>query len=325
MKKRLTTFLLALVLLLGVGLLLYPAFSDYWNSFHQSRAIANYAENINKIDAAEYERMWKAAGEYNKALARESNPLYVDEEERQLYNSLLDPNGTGIMGYIHIPAIQCELPVYHGIDESVLQIAIGHLEGTSLPIGGETTHSVLSGHRGLPSAKLFSNLDRLREGDVFVLQILNETLTYEVDRIHIVLPEELDDIAIEEGKDYCTLLTCTPYGVNSHRLLVRGHRVANREAAVTIRVTAEAMRIDPIIVAPIAAVPMLLVLVVWTMTRPTGKKAKKKSTKAKPDSETEPRLIEPEPQSTETEPQTTETVAEQDTEERQESDNEDKA
>lgn len=340
MKRKLTTFLLILVLVLGVGLLLYPTFSDYWNSFHQSRAIANYAESISTIDEAEYERMWTEAVEYNKTLAAKSNPLYLTEEEERLYNSLLDATGTGIMGYISVPAIQCELPVYHGTDESVLQIAIGHLEGTSLPIGGQTTHSVLSGHRGLPSAKLFSNLDKLREGDVFVLQILNETLTYEVDQIHIVLPEELDDIMIEDGKDYCTLLTCTPYGVNSHRLLVRGHRVANQEAAITIRVTAEAMRVDPLIVAPIAAIPMLLVFVVWSMTRPTGKKKKpskssKKAKAAEPtdaqdtESTTEPQDISTEPNITEstndTEPNTESTTEQQDTDtERQESDNEDK-
>ena len=276
MKKKLVNFLLVLALLLGVGLLLYPTFSDYWNSFHQSRVIASYAESISTIDAAVYEELWTAAGAYNQALAEKPNPLFMTEAEKTRYKSLLDATGTGVMGYISIPKINCSLPIYHGTDESVLQIAIGHLEGTSLPVGGASTHSVLSGHRGLPSAKLFSNLDQLSEGDVFMLQILNETLTYEVDQIHIVLPEQLDDIAIQEGKDYCTLLTCTPYGINSHRLLVRGHRISNLAEAVTLRVTAEAMRVDPIIVAPVAAIPMLLAIMLWTLAKPAPKKKKKK-------------------------------------------------
>ena len=279
MKKKLVNLFLVLILLLGVGLLLYPSFSDYWNSFHQSRAIASYAESISTIDAAVYEEMWSAAGAYNETLVGKSNPLFMTEEEKETYRGLLDATGTGIMGYIHIPAIQCELPIYHGTDESVLQIAIGHIEGTSLPVGGPSTHSVLSGHRGLPSAKLFTNLDQLKEGDVFMLRILDETLTYEIDQIHIVLPSELDDIAIVEGKDYCTLLTCTPYGVNSHRLLVRGHRIENQAEAVVVRVTAEAMRIESNIVAPIAAIPMLLVLMLWSMTRGPKKKKKKKPAK----------------------------------------------
>lgn len=279
MKKKLVNFFLVLALLGGLGLLLYPTFSDYWNSFHQSRAIANYAESISTIDLEAYKAMWEAAGAYNATLPGRINPFYLNEEEQQVYNGLLDATGTGIMGYISIPKINCSLPIYHGTDESVLQIAVGHIEGSSLPVGGTTTHSVLSGHRGLPSAKLFTNLDQLVEGDVFMLQILNETLTYEVDQIHIVLPSELDDLYIEQGKDYCTLVTCTPYGINSHRLLVRGHRIENLAEAIAVRVTAEAMRIDPIIVAPVAAVPMLLIIMIWTLTRPAPKKKKKKSAK----------------------------------------------
>ena len=169
------------------------------------------------------------------------------------------------MGYIEIPKIKCNLPIYHGTDEAVLQIAIGHVQGSSLPAGGESTHCVLSGHRGLPSAKLFSDLDQLTEGDVFLLRVLDETLTYEVDQIRTVLPDELDDLAIEEGKEYCTLVTCTPYGINSHRLLVRGHRVENQASASTIRVTADAMQIEPLLIAPLVAVPMLLVLLVMVL------------------------------------------------------------
>lgn len=283
MKKKLTTLLLVLILLLGVAVMLYPTVSDYWNSFHQSRAIANYAESVQHIDTEAYEKLWTEAIEYNRTLLEKDNPLYMPPEEREVYNGLLNYTGDGIMGYINIPKIQCELPIYHGTNESVLQIAIGHLEGTSLPVGGESTHSVLSGHRGLPSAKLFTDLDQLREGDVFLLQILHETMTYEVDQIRIVLPTEIQDLAITPGKDYCTLVTCTPYGVNSHRMLVRGHRVANAEEAVIIRVTADALKIDPLLVAPAAAVPMLLILLLWLFTgtggghksRPAPKKGKR--------------------------------------------------
>lgn len=289
MKKKLVNFFLVLALLGGLGLLLYPTFSDYWNSFHQSRAIANYAESISTIDIEAYKAMWAEAGTYNETLPGRTNPFYLNEEEKKVYKSLLDATGTGIMGYISIPKINCELPIYHGTDESVLQIAVGHIEGSSLPVGGTTTHSVLSGHRGLPSAKLFTNLDQLDEGDVFMLQILNETLTYEVDQIHIVLPSELDDLYIQQGKDYCTLVTCTPYGINSHRLLVRGHRIENKAEAIAVRVTAEAMRIDPVIVAPVAAVPMLLIIMIWTLTRPAPKKKKKKKTAKKSGKRTAPK------------------------------------
>ena len=279
MKKKLINLVLVLLLLVGVGLLLYPTFSDYWNSFHQSRAIASYAESVTNIDTAFYEELWTAAGAYNETLVGKSNPWYLNAEEKQTYSGLLDVSGSGIMGYINIPAINCSLPIYHGTDEAVLQIAVGHIEGSSLPIGGPSTHSVLSGHRGLPSAKLFTDLDKVNEGDLFMIQVLNETMTYEVDQIHTVLPNELDDLYIQEGRDFCTLVTCTPYGVNSHRLLVRGHRVANQEIAAAVRVTAEAVRIDPVIVAPVAAVPMLLVLMLWTLTKPSGSPKKKKPAK----------------------------------------------
>ena len=169
------------------------------------------------------------------------------------------------MSYIEIPNIKCSLPIYHGTDEAVLQIAVGHIEGSSLPVGGVNTHCVLSGHRGLPSAKLFSDLDKLEEGDLFMIRTLDQTLTYEVDQIRIVLPEEIDDLKIVEGEDLCTLVTCTPYGINTHRLLVRGHRVANQEDAENIRVTAEAMQVDTRIVAAFVAVPILLVLLIWLL------------------------------------------------------------
>ena len=276
MKKHLSTILLVLALLVGAALLLYPTASDYWNSLHQSRAIATYAEEVANLTTADYEKLWLAAVEYNKRMGAAGNPFVLSEEQRADYFSQLDLSGNGIMGYIEIPKIECSLPIYHGTSEAVLQIAVGHLEGSTLPVGGAGTHCVLSGHRGLPSAKLFTHLDQLSEGDVFLLRVLNETLTYEVDQIHIVLPQEVDDLAVVPGRDFCTLVTCTPYGINSHRLLVRGRRIENSEAATAIRITSDAIRIDPILVAPVAAVPMLLILTVYLIANPGGKKKKKK-------------------------------------------------
>ena len=262
MRKHLSTILLVFILLIGLSLLLYPTVSDYWNSFHQTRAIATYAENVAKLDNNQYDQLWEDARAYNEALCFRSNPYYLSEEQKAQYESLLDVSGLGVMGYIEIPKIDVSLPIYHGTEESVLQIAVGHLDWTSLPVGGESTHCVLSGHRGLPSAKLFTNLDKLREGDTFLLRILDEVLTYEVDQILIVEPQETGALKIEEGKDYCTLVTCTPYGINTHRLLVRGHRIDNIEEAKTVRVTADAIQIEPLLVAPIVAIPMLLILLI---------------------------------------------------------------
>ena len=262
MRKHLSTILLVFILLIGLSLLLYPSVSDYWNSFHQTRAIATYAENVAKLDNNQYDHLWEDARAYNEALPFRSNPYYLSEEQKAQYESLLDVSGLGVMGYIEIPEIDVSLPIYHGTEESVLQIAVGHLEWSSLPVGGESTHCVLSGHRGLPSAKLFTNLVKLREGDIFLLRVLDEVLTYEVDQILIVEPQEIDALKIVEGKDYCTLVTCTPYGINTHRLLVRGHRIDNIEQAKTIRVTADAIQIEPMLVAPIVAIPMLLILLI---------------------------------------------------------------
>ena len=261
MKKRdFSTVILILVFLVGLSLLLYPSVSDYWNSFHQSRAIASYAEQVANIDNDIYAQLWEDARAYNQTLVGKENRFQITDEERETYESLLNVGGNGIIGYIEIAKIGCSLPIYHGTDEGVLQIAVGHIEGTSLPTGGESTHCVVSGHRGLPSAKLFTDLDKLIPGDTFVLRVLDETLTYEVDQILIVEPQELAALEIEEGRDYCTLVTCTPYGINTHRLLVRGHRVANAEEAVQVRVTADAIQIEPVLVAPLVAVPMLLIL-----------------------------------------------------------------
>lgn len=263
MKKKnnsLTTMILVVLLIAGVSLLLYPTLSDYWNSFHQSQAISDYADRVADLDKENYDRIWEAAQSYNQSLLSRNTGFALPESQKSEYAGLLNISGLGVMGYIEIPAINCSLPIYHGTEESVLQIAIGHLEWSSLPVGGESTHCVLSGHRGLPSAKLFTNLDKLQTGDVFLLRILDEVLTYEIDQISIVNPQETGSLQIIEGQDLCTLVTCTPYGINSHRLLVRGHRVENAEESKTVRVTADAIQIEPLTVMPIVALPMLLVL-----------------------------------------------------------------
>ncbi len=262
MKKYGTTIILLIVLIVGLSLLLYPSFSDWWNSMHQSRAVASYVDQVANIDEDQYAHLWEEAWSYNESLRDRPNTFVLNEEQKEEYDKILDIGGLGIMGYIEVPTIGITLPIYHGTDEAVLQIAVGHLEWTSLPVGGESSHCVVSGHRGLPSAKLFTDLDKLVVGDLFIFRVLDEILTYEVDQILIVEPHETEALMIEEGKDLCTLITCTPYGVNSHRMLVRGHRVENQEVAQTIRVTADAMQIEPIIVAPIVAIPMLLVLLI---------------------------------------------------------------
>lgn len=281
MKRKLSTMLLILVFFAGLSLLLYPSLSDYWNSFHASQAVATYSEEVRNLNADKYDRLIGEAREYNAALPGRYKAFFLSESDRSTYNALLDVNGTGVMGYIEIPTIQISLPIYHGTEDEVLQIAVGHLDWSSLPVGGEGTHCVLSGHRGLPSAKLFTNLDKLVAGDKFVIRVLDEVMTYEVDQILIVEPSDLSALAIEKGKDLCTLVTCTPYGVNSHRLLVRGHRVENESEE--IRVTSDAIKIDPLIVAPAVALPMLLALLFILLV--SGKK--KKSDGGKKNAKTE--------------------------------------
>lgn len=262
MKNNRSTILLILILLIGLSLMLYPSFADWWNSFHSSRSIASYVEQVANIDDAQYEELWDAAWDYNQSLLHRPNDFLLSDEQQEIYKSLLDFGGNGIMGYIEIPMIDVMLPIYHGTKESVLQIAVGHLDWTSLPVGGAGSHCVVSGHRGLPSARLFTDLDKLKVGDVFMLHVLNEILTYEIDQILIVEPQDTDPLLIEPGKDLCTMITCTPYGINSHRMLVRGHRIESQEEAKVIRITADAVRIEPLMVAPFVAVPILLVLLI---------------------------------------------------------------
>lgn len=261
MRKNLSTIILILIFLVGLSVMLYPSVSDAVNRKHQSRAVAGYAEEVEQLSDADYQTYFDAADAYNRQLNTTPNAFYKPDLVSG-YAQTLDISGTGIMGYITIPKISVELPIYHGTDEGVLQVAAGHLEGSSLPVGGAGTHAVISAHRGLPSAKLFTNLDQLEVGDTFTITVLDRVLTYEVDKISIVLPTETDELKIAEGKDYVTLMTCTTYGINTHRLLVRGRRVETPDQYKHLRVTAEALKIEPIIVAPIMALPMLLILLI---------------------------------------------------------------
>lgn len=260
MRKHASTIFLILILVVGLSLMLYPSFSNWWNEAHQSRAIAAYSQEVSKLDENRYDELWQQARKYNRSLVGRENAYLLDDSQKAEYERLLDVSGMGIMGYIEIPSLKVSLPIYHGTEESVLQVAVGHLEWTSLPVGGESTHCVLSGHRGLPSAKLFTDLDRLVVGDRFRLGVLDQVLTYEVDQILIVEPQDTEALLIEEGKDLCTLVTCTPYGINTHRLLVRGHRVETEKDAKNVRVTSDAIQIEPYLVAPVVAAPILLVL-----------------------------------------------------------------
>ena len=281
-KHRWSNLLLVLILLVGLGLVAYPEFSNYWNSFHQSRAIMSYAEKVANLDNEKYQAILDSAMEYNRSFAVKSNQWANSDDEVDWYNRELNVDGTGNMGIISIPKLNVELPVYHGTDEAVLQIAIGHIEGTSLPVGSPhpneedfddipfASHSVLSGHRGLPSARLFSDLNNMEVGDVFYITILDQLLTYQVTDIYVVEPNDSSKTALVPGMDLCTLVTCTPYGINSHRLLVRGRRVMNEKKILDVRITADAVKIDAVFVAPFFAAPVLLLMVLWIMVISTG-------------------------------------------------------
>ena len=271
MKRDKIGIILVLMLLIGVCGLLYPSVSQYWNSKTQTRAVENYQEILNSLKKEDYTAFFEAADAYNAALAALKFPL-TDYRQLDGYNDILNINGNGIMGYVTIPKLGVELPVYHGISTEVLNIACGHLEGTSLPVGGETTHCVLSAHRGLPHARLFTDLDKMELGDTFQLTVLDRTLTYMIDQIKVVYPDELDDVQLVEGEDLCTLLTCTPYGINSHRLLVRGTRIEN--AAPVLRVTSNAYRIDSLVATPVVAAPILLILLIVLMVKYRDKGSK---------------------------------------------------
>ena len=260
MKKHLSTIILVSVLVVGLSLLLYPTISDQWNYYHQSRAIAGYEKAVEDTDKDTIKKIRANAKKYNKKLLMKDDRLRLSEEDYADYNSQLNLAGNGVMVYIEIPSINVSLPIYHGTDDAVLQVGVGHIAGTSLPVGGEGTHCVVSGHRGLTSSKLFTDIDQMVEGDIFLLKVLDETYTYQVDQIRIVLPDELNDLNIMEGQDYVTLVTCTPYGVNTHRLLVRGHRIANEEAGAIIH--EDAKQIKPVEVAVVLGVILLILYIV---------------------------------------------------------------
>ena len=260
MRKHISTIILCITFITGLSLLLYPTVSNYWNAQHQTQAVVDYTERIEKMDDSEKLAEIDRAVSYNSVLVDNGRRFSPNKEEKEIYNSILSVDDNGMMGYITIPELRLKLAIYHGVDESVLQVGIGHIEGSSLPVGGEGTHCVLSGHRGLPSAKLFTDIDKLVIGDVFMLHVYDEMLTYEVDQILIVEPEDYSALAIEEGKDYCTLVTCTPYGINTHRLLVRGHRVENKVIEGT-RVTSDAIKVNKYLV--IAGLSLLLLFVYY--------------------------------------------------------------
>lgn len=263
MKKiKISTIVLILIFLVGLSLLLYPTVSDYWNSLHQSQAIVEYSRRVEEMDGELYEKLWNEAIEYNRVLADRSDRFEMTRADRQEYESLLNVSGNGIMGYIEVPAINCSLPIYHGTNEAVLQTSIGHLEGSSLPTGGAGTHCVVSGHRGLPCARLFTDLDKLTEGDIFILKVLDQTLTYEVDQILTVDPYDLSALAIDPQQDYCTLVTCTPYGINTHRLLVRGHRVENRTQTQDITEARDISQVNPVLILSLAAGVIIILIII---------------------------------------------------------------
>jgi sortase A len=274
MKNDLYTKILIVVLFIGLSLILYPPVSNYWNSIHQSGVIADYIENVAKMSNDEYNRVLSEAKAYNEKLSKQGNMFELSEEEEKEYQSMLNISNDGTMGYIEIPSINCTLPIYHGTSPSALESGVGHIAGSSLPVGGKSTHCVLSSHRGLPSARLFTDIDKLVEGDLFMLKTLDETFTYEVDQILIVEPDDTSALQIEKGQDYCTLVTCTPYGINTHRLLVRGHRTTNVKDS--IRVTADAMQIEPITVAPFVGVPIIVLIWLWIIFNTRDKKTCKK-------------------------------------------------
>lgn len=284
-SNKLSTAILLIAFSIGLVLCLYPTVSDRWNAIHQSKAIAAYTEFVADMDEDEYGHILERAHAYNEKIKNRLSEYFPTDEEMEEYYSCLDVTGTGIMGYVQIDKINVKLPIYHGTEDTVLQVATGHLDWTSLPVGGEGTHCVISGHRGLPSAKLFTDLDKLEPGDIFTIRVLNELYTYEIDQILIVLPTDTEELKIKEGEDYVTLLTCTPYGVNSHRMFVRGKRIENIEKTPTVNIINDAVRIEPLYVAVVIIVPVLLALLVFVLVRD-----KKNSRKLRSAAETKKKL-----------------------------------
>ena len=273
LKKHLLTVFLIMAMAVGVGLLLYPSVANYWNSFHQTRAIMSYNDAVSSMGTEDYKKILDDAKEYNKRLGETGIQWNMSDAQKAEYQKQLRVEGTEVMGYISIPKIHVKLPIYHGTDETILQTSIGHLEQTSLPVGGKKSHCAVSGHRGLPSARLFTDIVDLKEGDTWTMTVLNETVTYEVDQIRIVEPKDLSNLTIEGKKDLATLITCTPYGINTHRLLLRGHRIPNADGDANL--TADAIQIEPIYIAPFLAAPILMALLAILLV--TTRKARRAS------------------------------------------------
>lgn len=277
MKKHLSTIFIVILFLTGFSVLLYPTVSNYINSKHQTQAIASYEERMKKMDTLSYDAIMEEARKYNEQILSDQARFAIQGEELDQYLHLMGSTG-GAIGYIEIDSIDVTLPLYLGDSSAVLRVGAGTMPGASLPIGGRGTHAVITGHRGLPSSKLFTHLDKVKEGDVFVLHVLNETLTYQVDQIHIVEPQDLTKLEIEPDQDYVTLMTCTPYGINTHRMLVRGHRIENdSQVAGATRVVADAIQVDFMLIAPVLAIPLVLLLVVTLLLRDRKKMRKRKN------------------------------------------------
>ena len=266
MRSRKVMIYLTIGFLIGVCVLLYPSISNYWNSKTQSRAIVDYEAVLQYLEPEDYTALFQAAYDYNEALYKTAFPLTQYKDVPGYYEAL-KIEGTSIIGYIKIDKIGVELPIYHGTSDDVLNRGVGHMEGSSLPVGGENTHGVMSAHRGLPSAKLFTDLDRLEMGDTFQIVVLDQLLTYQVDQIKIITPQEFEDLLIVDGMDYCTLVTCTPYGINTHRLLVRGIRIETIVEKPVIYVSNDAFRIEPTLVMPAVAAPMILAFLIHLMIK----------------------------------------------------------
>lgn len=281
MKKKksgaLTTIFVILIFVVGLSLLLYPTVSDYWNSIHQSQVIVSYDKEVNELEQAEFDRLWAEAEAFNSRLLTRPNRYVLSEADKETYYSTLVTSEKSLMAYLEIPVIDCMLPVRHGTEDDVLQKSVGHIEWTSLPVGGKSSHCVLSGHRGLPSSELLTNIDHMQLGDRFYLHVLGETLEYKVDNIAVVEPNDLNLLGVEEGKDYVTLLTCTPYGINSHRLLVRGIRVdGNADLSGAPDLTNEVREIDIMYIVPAVLVGLIVVVFLWLLIDSSRKKKARK-------------------------------------------------
>ena len=268
MRKSKATIVMLIIFIIGILTLLYPTISNYYNEKSQSKMIYDYENIINSTNTINFKEVKEQAINYNNQLSKLYEPL-LSYDSLNNYQEVLNIDQKGMMGYLTIDKLKVELPIYHGTSNEVLNNGVGHLEGSSFPIGGSSTHSVLSAHRGLPSAKLFSNLDKLAIGDTFKITILDETLVYQVDKISIVKPNEKDNLEIESNKDYVTLLTCTPYGINTHRLLVRGIRI--NEDTKKLYLVTEGFKINKLIVVPIMTIPIILLLIIFLLIKPIKK------------------------------------------------------